>query len=62
MKLRKWQTECVDLAMNQYLSGNSHFLALATPGAGKTLMASELADQLLKNSLIDLIICLAAIP
>jgi superfamily II DNA or RNA helicase len=57
MKLRKWQTKCVDLAMDQYLRGNSHFLALATPGAGKTLMASELADQLLKNNLIDLIIC-----
>jgi len=57
MKLRKWQTECVDLAMDQYLSGISHFLALATPGAGKTLMASELADQLLKSNLIDLVIC-----
>ncbi|MFT6901855.1 MAG: superfamily II DNA or RNA helicase [Colwellia sp.] len=57
MKLRKWQTECVDLAMDQYLSGNSHFLALATPGAGKTLMASALAEQLLKNDLVDLIIC-----
>jgi superfamily II DNA or RNA helicase len=57
MKLRKWQTKCVDLAMDKYLSSNSHFLALATPGAGKTLMASELADQLLKNNLIDLIIC-----
>ena len=57
MKLRKWQTKCVDLAMDQYLSSNSHFLALATPGAGKTLMASELGDQLLKNNLIDLIIC-----
>lgn len=57
MKLRKWQTECVDLAMKQYLSGMSHFLALATPGAGKTLMASELANQLLKSNLVDLIIC-----
>jgi superfamily II DNA or RNA helicase len=57
MKLRKWQTECVDLAMDQYQSGNSHFLALATPGAGKTLMASALAEQLLKNNMVDLIIC-----
>ncbi len=57
MKLRKWQTECVDLAMDQYLSGTNHFLALATPGAGKTFMASELADQLLKKDMVDLIIC-----
>lgn len=57
MKLRQWQTDCINLALKQYLSGNSHFLTLATPGAGKTLMASELADQLLKNDLIDLIIC-----
>jgi superfamily II DNA or RNA helicase len=57
MKLRQWQAECINLALAQYHNGNSHFLALATPGAGKTLMASELADQLLKNNMIDLIIC-----
>ncbi len=57
MKLRQWQVKCINTALKQYLNGSSHFLALATPGAGKTLMASELADQLLKNNLIDLIIC-----
>ena len=57
MKLRQWQTECIDLALAQYGNGGSHFLALATPGAGKTLMASELADQLLKNNLVDLVVC-----
>ncbi|NMP04848.1 DEAD/DEAH box helicase family protein [Pseudoalteromonas arctica] len=57
MKLRLWQAECINLALKQYQNGNSHFLALATPGAGKTLMASELADQLLKNDIVDLIIC-----
>ncbi|HBY88708.1 MAG TPA: DEAD/DEAH box helicase [Colwellia sp.] len=57
MKLRQWQAECISLALTQYLNGTSHFLALATPGAGKTLMASELADQLLKNNMVDLIIC-----
>jgi superfamily II DNA or RNA helicase len=57
MKLRQWQAECINLALTQYLNGTSHFLALATPGAGKTLMASELADQLLKNNMVDLIIC-----
>jgi superfamily II DNA or RNA helicase len=57
MKLRKWQSECIALALIQYQDKNSHFLALATPGAGKTLMASELADRLLKNNMVDLIIC-----
>lgn len=57
MKLRQWQISCINKAIKQYLNGNSHFLALATPGAGKTLMASELADQLLKKNLIDLVIC-----
>jgi superfamily II DNA or RNA helicase len=57
MKLRQWQAECINLALAQYHNGNSHFLALATPGAGKTLMASELADQLLKKNMVDLIIC-----
>jgi superfamily II DNA or RNA helicase len=57
MKLRQWQAECINLALTQYQNGTSHFLALATPGAGKTLMASELADQLLKKNMVDLIIC-----
>lgn len=57
MKLRQWQASCIRKALKQYLQGNSHFLVLATPGAGKTLMASELADRLLKSDLVDLIIC-----
>jgi superfamily II DNA or RNA helicase len=57
MKLRQWQSECIGLALKQYLDGHSHFLALATPGAGKTLMASELANQLLTKDLADLVIC-----
>lgn len=57
MKLRQWQDSCINKALKRYLNDNSHFLAIATPGSGKTLMASELADRLLKNDLIDLIIC-----
>ena len=57
MKLRQWQSECIELALKQYLDGYSHFLTLATPGAGKTLMASELANQLLTKDLVDLVIC-----
>ena len=57
MKLRDWQKGCINKALKQYMNNNSHFLVLATPGAGKTLMASELADRLLKKNMIDLIIC-----
>jgi superfamily II DNA or RNA helicase len=58
MKLRTWQQECIDQAMMQYLTGHSHFLCLATPGAGKTLMASRLAKRLKDEGLLDLIICI----
>ena len=58
MKLRAWQQECIDQAMMQYQTGHSHFLCLATPGAGKTLMASRLAKRLKDEDLLDLIICI----
>jgi superfamily II DNA or RNA helicase len=57
MKLRQWQTVCIDSALASYKKGARHFLTLATPGAGKTIMASELADQLLKNHQVDLVVC-----
>ena len=57
MKLRTWQADCINAAIEKYLNEQNHFLTLATPGAGKTIMASELANQLLKNNLVDLVIC-----
>lgn len=59
MELRTWQNECINQAMMQYQNGQSHFLCLATPGAGKTLMASMLAKQLMDVKLIDLVICIS---
>lgn len=58
MKLRIWQKECINKAMYQYKRGQSHFLCLATPGAGKTLMASILSRRLKTEGLIDFIICI----
>jgi len=52
MRLRRWQTACIDSSLKQYLDGQSHFLVLATPGSGKTLMASVLSNHLLKNDLL----------
>lgn len=62
MKLRHWQSECVTLATNTFTNTNSphlkkHFLALATPGAGKTFMAATLAHDLYELGLIDLVLC-----
>nr|WP_246481090.1 DEAD/DEAH box helicase family protein [Motiliproteus sediminis] len=36
-----------------------HFLCLATPGAGKTTMAAELAARLLESGQIDFVLCFA---
>jgi superfamily II DNA or RNA helicase len=57
MKLRDWQAECIDLALEKYTHGKNHFLALATPGAGKTIMASALANELINRDLVDIVIC-----
>ena len=57
MKLRDWQNTCIDLAYEKYVSGGKHFLTLATPGAGKTIKASALANRLLRDGLIDLVFC-----
>lgn len=55
--LRPWQRECIDAALIKYQSGQANFLAMATPGAGKTRMASYLVNQLFEQNKIDLVIC-----
>ena len=57
MKLRSWQKACSDSAFNKYLLGQQHFLCLATPGAGKTIMAADIARRLLEAGEIDYIFC-----
>nr|WP_231765347.1 DEAD/DEAH box helicase family protein [Enterobacter cloacae complex sp. ECL68] len=57
--LRKWQKECSEAALEKYQSGSPHFLCLASPGAGKTVMAAEVAKGMLELKLVDLIICFA---
>lgn len=55
--LRKWQSDCIALAKSKYNSGHAHFLAQATPGAGKTIMAATLAKQMLDSRDIDFVLC-----
>ncbi|WP_318408700.1 DEAD/DEAH box helicase [Photobacterium leiognathi] len=55
--LRLWQKECISSAISHYRNGQCHFLAQATPGAGKTRMAAYLARELIDSDMIDLVIC-----
>ncbi|MBK4396686.1 DEAD/DEAH box helicase family protein, partial [Enterobacter cloacae] len=57
--LREWQKECSEAALEKYQSGSPHFLCLASPGAGKTVMAAEVARKMLELKLVDLILCFA---
>ena len=58
MNLRTWQQECVETALTHYQT-QKHFLCLATPGAGKTTMAAEVASRLLEQNAIDFVLCFA---
>jgi superfamily II DNA or RNA helicase len=55
--LRLWQEECIATALLKYELGQTNFLAMATPGAGKTHMAAHLASQLFSLDKIDLVVC-----
>ena len=56
--LRNWQRSCIEHALQHYKS-TPHFLCQATPGAGKTRMAAELAKKLFEEDRIDLVLCFA---
>lgn len=55
-ELRQWQSKCIELILERYLSGNKHFLAVATPGAGKTAMAAAAINELLNRDMIDFVL------
>jgi superfamily II DNA or RNA helicase len=57
MSLRRWQSSCVNEALVKFGNGANHFLCLATPGAGKTMMAAALAKRLFDSGMIDLVLC-----
>lgn len=56
--LRYWQRGCVSRAL-EHFTVSPHFFCQATPGAGKTRMAAELAKRLLEEDKIDLVLCFA---
>ncbi len=57
MQLRRWQKEAIASALKKFSVDHAHFLCLATPGAGKTFMASALAKRLFHANKIDLVLC-----
>jgi superfamily II DNA or RNA helicase len=56
--LRDWQNSCINKAL-EHFNVTPHFFCQATPGAGKTRMAAELASRLLEQERIDLVMCFA---
>ncbi|WP_067869698.1 DEAD/DEAH box helicase [Neptuniibacter marinus] len=56
MNLRRWQDECIKRALQSFYEQN-HFLCLATPGAGKTIMSAVLSQRLLEQGRIDFVLC-----
>ncbi|MFV8456438.1 DEAD/DEAH box helicase [Vibrio owensii] len=55
--LRKWQSECSDKALEKYAMNHSHFFCQATPGAGKTVLAANIASRLLQDNMVALVLC-----
>lgn len=55
--LRKWQQECSEKALQNYKNRQHHFFCQATPGAGKTVLAATIASRLLKEDMVDLVLC-----
>ena len=55
--LRMWQERCLSAIKKHYAANHKHFFCLATPGAGKTVLASEVAAYLFESEQIDFVIC-----
>ena len=61
IQLRPWQQEATTKALTWLLDteGGKHFLINAAPGAGKTICASVIAQQLIARGAIDRVIVIA---
>lgn len=55
--LRAWQTACLSAVKKHYSQSYKHFFCLATPGAGKTVLAAEVTAYLFDTKQIDFVIC-----
>ncbi|TWH36257.1 MULTISPECIES: DEAD/DEAH box helicase family protein [unclassified Aminobacter] len=61
MELRDWQSKALRKAINWLVEKGSdrHFLINAAPGAGKTIAACAIAEELLRRRLIDRVFVIA---
>jgi superfamily II DNA or RNA helicase len=61
IKLRNWQVEALNKALAWLLSaqGDRHFIINAAPGAGKTLAACAIAQELISRGEIDRVVVIA---
>ena len=55
--LRDWQSACLSAVKKHYSQSHKHFFCLATPGAGKTVLAAEVAAYLFETKQIEFVIC-----
>ncbi len=55
--LRDWQTACLSAVKKHYSQNHKHFFCLATPGAGKSVLAAEVTAYLFDTKQIDFVIC-----
>ena len=57
--LRAWQQEALDAYLSREGAGARDFLAVATPGAGKTTFALRVASQLLERRAVEAVTVVA---
>lgn len=57
MQLRYWQESCALLVLQKFQRRQRHFMALATPGAGKTVMAAVVTKRLFDANEIGYVYC-----
>ena len=58
-QLREWQNVAIEKAKRVYSQGKKHFVVDAAPGAGKTLFAIHLANEMFAADMIDRVIVIA---
>ena len=61
IKLRDWQTDALQKALTWLLDNRAdrHFVINAAPGAGKTIAACAIAEELIERGEIDRVITIA---
>ncbi len=61
LNLRKWQSLAIKKCLSWFINnnGSKHFIINAAPGAGKTICASVIANELLAKKEIDRVVVIA---